>query len=256
MNSQELIALIRAASSQELEQLVLRYGHDPRVGVTRALAAAKRKAAQQLDETRRLDALYARLDAADPGTLIVGLDEVGRGALAGPLLVAAVALPARPRVLQLNDSKQLSASQREKLAAQISELALAIGISAVPPTEIDRIGMAAALRLAFTEALEKTDLDADLVLIDGHPLRIDAREKAIIGGDSLEASIAAASIVAKVRRDAMMSALAESYPQYELAANKGYASASHIAALQKYGASDIHRTSFLTSILSGQERLF
>jgi len=274
INSRELIAIIRAASADELQQLALRYGNDPRKGVQTALLSAERKHLLAQRESDRLDALYARLDtAADTSgiattvstqttttttttSVIVGIDEVGRGALAGPLMVAAVVLPARPRLEELDDSKRLTAKQRERLAARIREVATAFALARVEADEIDATGMAAALRKAMTSALTLLDLEPDLVLIDGNPLGIHPKELAIVGGDSLEAPIAAASVLAKVTRDAWMVENDATFPGYHLAANKGYASPAHISALQTKGPSDIHRKTFLTRVLHPQERLF
>jgi ribonuclease HII len=156
----------------------------------------------------------------------------------------------------LDDSKRLTARQREKLAAQIKEIATASAMASVEAPEIDQIGMAAALRVAVRSALDQLDLVFDQVLIDGLPLGVDPHELAIVGGDGLEAAIAAASILAKVTRDAWMIEADTAYPEYHLAANKGYASRQHIAALREFGPSEIHRKSFLFNILSTQETLF
>ncbi|MCL2632542.1 MAG: ribonuclease HII [Coriobacteriia bacterium] len=248
--------MIRAASGDELEQLVLRYGDDPRRGVQRALAAALHRSEELAVEQDRLDGLYGTIDAAASNAVIIGIDEVGRGAIAGPLYVAAVVLPPRPRLPGLDDSKRLSARQRQSLATMITDVAIAIGLSSVEASEIDRIGMSAALRLAISTALSHIELEPDLVLLDGNRLGIHPKERAIISGDSLEAPIAAASIIAKVTRDELMVEVARSHPEYSFESNKGYASPEHIAALQLHGATDMHRKSFLTNILSGQERLF
>ena len=192
-----------------------------------------------------------------PG-VCVGLDEVGRGALAGPLTVAAVALPQQPRVEGLDDSKKLSPKRREQLASQVAEVALGIGIAHIAPEDIDAAGMAASLRVAFARALRACEQDlaarggpahADAVLLDGNPLHIREGEVSVVGGDGRVACIAAASIVAKVTRDGLMRAYAEELPGYGWEGNKGYGTAAHIAAIKELGPSNLHRRSFLGNIL-------
>ena len=196
--------------------------------------------------------------------VIVGLDEVGRGSLAGPLTVAAVALPDEPRILGIDDSKKIPAARRSALAEQIREKAYGVGIAHVKPDEIDACGMSASLRVAFSRALDacRDDIaargienDVDSVLIDGNPIHIHANEKCIVKGDAKAACIAAASIVAKATRDALMEELDEVYPEYRFAKNKGYGTAEHIAAIKKNGPSAEHRMSFLGAILAEQQSL-
>lgn len=199
-----------------------------------------------------------------PEGIVVGIDEVGRGALAGPLVVACVALPDEPQIVGLDDSKKLSPKRREELATQIDELALGVGIAHVEPEEIDACGMAASLRVAMVRALTacKSDLavrgnddDIATVLIDGNPVHIHEGELCVVKGDGKIACIAAASIAAKVARDKLMCAYAQDYPAYGFESNKGYGSAAHIAALKEHGASSIHRRSFLGNILAEQQSL-
>lgn len=199
-----------------------------------------------------------------PRGIVVGIDEVGRGALAGPLMVACVALADDPQIIGIDDSKRLSPKRREELAARIRETALGIGVAAIDPADIDARGMAASLRLAMQDALAlcEGDLathghDAPIegVLIDGNPMHIHARETCVVKGDASIACIAAASIVAKVTRDGLMCELAKTHPVYDLAANKGYGSASHVQAIKEHGPSSIHRRSFLSKILADQQTL-
>lgn len=198
-----------------------------------------------------------------PG-IIVGIDEVGRGALAGPLTVAAVALPDEPQVVGIDDSKKLSPKRRETLAAQIREVALGVGICHIPPEEIDACGMAASLRVCMGRALAACERDiaargngsgADAVLVDGNPIHLHANEKTIVKGDGKAACIAAASIVAKVTRDALMVEYAQSFPAYHFDSNKGYGSAAHIEALRELGPCMLHRRSFLGNICNQQQSL-
>lgn len=196
--------------------------------------------------------------------VVVGIDEVGRGALAGPLTVAAVALPDDPQIVGIDDSKKLSPKRREQLADQIREHALGIGVCHIQPDEIDACGMAASLRVAMGRALAACEEDvrargngegADAVLIDGNPIHIHRNEVCIVKGDGKAACIAAASIVAKVTRDALMVELSEEFPPYGFERNKGYGAASHIAAIKSEGPGSCHRLSFLNNILDRQQRL-
>ncbi|MBQ6523732.1 MAG: ribonuclease HII, partial [Atopobiaceae bacterium] len=193
-------------------------------------------------------------ELAGPG-IALGVDEVGRGAIAGPLTVCAVALPSEPVIWGLNDSKQLTPQKREALAARIAEVALAIGIAHIEPASIDAVGMGSAIRMGMSQAIENAGIEPDAVLIDGNPVHVHPREKTLVKGDARVACIAAASIVAKVTRDAMMCAYAEDYPDYHLDACKGYGSAEHIEAVRALGCSPIHRVSFCGNFLE-TPRLF
>jgi ribonuclease HII len=206
------------------------------------------------DEQERTFILYEQQRQAGAAACVIGVDEVGRGSVAGPLTVAAVALPLEPPILGLNDSKKLSPAKREELALKIEEVALAIGVSHIEAPIIDRIGMAAALRAAMAQAIESCGLAPDLVLIDGNPMRVHPKERCIVKGDASVACIAAASIVAKVRRDTLMVASESEFPGYGFASNKGYASADHIAAIRERGLSPLHRATFCENFL--QQKLF
>ena len=187
-----------------------------------------------------------------PG-VVVGLDEVGRGPLAGPLTVAAVVLPDEPQIEGLDDSKKLSPKRREELAARIEQAASAIGLCHIEPARIDADGMAMCLKAAFADALLQCGIEPDAVLVDGNPLHIHPKEQNVVKGDGKVACIAAASIYAKVARDALMVELAERYPAYGFERNKGYGTAEHIAAIREVGPSPVHRMSFLGNILSQRE---
>ena len=257
---EEVVRMLQAADADELAVLERTLAADTRKGVKRALAVARRRVADEQAEQARIDALYAfeeRLGAEKPDEPIVGLDEVGRGAIAGPLAVGAVVLPRSPHIAGLNDSKQLSPSQRETIAEQVRTCALAWAVEYVPAHVIDRIGISAALRQAFSGALvkiEQTGIVPGTVLVDGNPLHIDKREINVVKGDAKCASIAAASIVAKVERDALMVQMAREYPGYDFDKSKGYGSAAHIEAVKELGLSAVHRASFCRSFM--QETLF
>ncbi|MDR1185241.1 MAG: ribonuclease HII [Coriobacteriales bacterium] len=203
---------------------------------------------------KRVSALYEQQRQAGAAACVIGVDEVGRGSVAGPLTVGAVALPLEPLILGLDDSKRLSSSRREELAQQIHETALAVGISHIEPAVIDDIGMAASLRTAMTQAIEACQLEPDLVLIDGNPMRVHHKERCVVKGDSTIACIAAASIIAKVCRDALMVEADAVFPGYGLASNKGYASEEHIQAIREQGLTSLHRATFCRRFL--QQQLF
>ena len=253
--AREVAAALRDAAPEEARELCERYADDPRRQVASAVAAARRRLAREDAERERVRGMYALArELGGPG-LVLGVDEVGRGAVAGPLTVAAVALPDEPVVWGVNDSKQLRPARREELAARIREVALAVGVAHVPAAEIDRMGMAAALRQAMAAAIADAGVEPDAVLIDGNPVHVHPRETCIVKGDARVAPIAAASIVAKVTRDTLMAGLDEEYPGYHLAECKGYASAEHVAAIRELGLSPIHRASFCGNFVE-QARLF
>lgn len=178
-------------------------------------------------------------------TCVAGVDEVGRGPLAGPVVAAAVILdPARP-IEGLRDSKQLSAARREELAAKVRERALAWAIGACSPAEIDAINILQAAMLAMRRAVEALSVPPEFVRVDGNrcpELRVPS--EAIVGGDDCVPCISAASIIAKVHRDAEMVRLHEQYPVYGFHRHKGYSTPEHLAALEAHGPSPVHRRSF------------
>ncbi len=255
LSVKEVQALVAQAADDELPKLARQLRDDERAGVRRALATALRQAAKRQQEAERLEGMYAfeeGLASACGASVLVGLDEVGRGPLAGPLAVGAVVLPRHPRIARLNDSKQVAPAVREELAQQIKEEAAAWAVAYVEPAEIDAVGMTASLRKAFRAALAAVEEQAagiGLVLVDGNPLGIDCRERNVVKGDGKCASIAAASIVAKVERDRLMERYDELYPEYGFASNKGYGSAAHEQAIRDFGLSPVHRASFCSRIL-------
>ena len=182
--------------------------------------------------------------------LPAGADEVGRGPLAGPVVAACVVLPPEPLIARVNDSKKLSPARREALHALIKEQALAFGLGWVSEVEIDQINILNATKKAFRLAYEAMNAPCTDVLIDALAgLEIPAAQHSIIHGDALCYLIAAASILAKVERDAYMVRMDEVYPQYGFARNKGYGTAEHIAALRAFGPCPLHRRSFIKGIL-------
>lgn len=248
MTVNEIRDLLAHADMQEFLALESALAADSRKGVAAALDVCRRRLAAETAERERIDALYA-FDAKH-GACVIGLDEVGRGAVAGPLAVGAVVLPADPHISLLNDSKQLSAAQRESVASEIRNIARAWTVFYVEAEDIDRYGMSSCLRKAFSGALsaiEATGITPDCVLIDGNPLGLDEREVNVIKGDATSAAIAAASIVAKVARDGLMCDYAQEYPGYGFDSHKGYGSEGHIQAICNLGLTPIHRESFCRS---------
>jgi ribonuclease HII len=175
---------------------------------------------------------------------VAGVDEVGRGSLFGPVVAAAVILDPAHRIRGLRDSKLLAAERREELALIIRERAIAWAIAAVDSARIDQINIYQASRLAMLRAVRQLAPAAGHLLVDAVRLDCELPQQPIIHGDALSASIAAASIVAKVERDRMISAWDPVFPMYGLASNKGYCTARHLAALREYGPSPLHRQSF------------
>lgn len=249
ITAREIAATLSDAPLEEARALVERYSEDPRKQVARAVEATRRRIEREQAERDRVRGMYSAMRELGGGGVVLGVDEVGRGALAGPLTVAAVALPDDPVVWGLDDSKRLSPARRESLAALVADVALAIGIAHVEPASIDAVGMAVALRQAMARAIADAGVEPDAVLIDGNPVHVHPRETCVVKGDARVACIAAASIVAKVTRDALMVALDEEYPGYHLAESKGYGSAEHVAAIRARGCSPVHRVSFCGNFL-------
>ena len=207
---------------------------DTRKGVRQAVEVARRRLEAEAAEAERLASMYAferQLAAERGGRVILGLDEVGRGPLAGPLAVGGVVL-GEEVIAGLNDSKQVRPEDREAIADAVRERA----------------------RAWTVQYVEAAGVAVDVVLLDGNPLRLDEREVSVVKGDGKCASIAAASIVAKVARDGLMEAYDAEYPGYGFAGNKGYGSEGHLAAIRERGLTPIHRRSFCTSFT--QESLF
>lgn len=258
---QNIKALFAQAREDQIPDLMKRYADDERRGVQAALQSAQKRLERERREQERLSGLYSfeqSLAGTRGGGIIVGIDEVGRGPLAGPLAAGAVVLdPAAKPIAGLNDSKKLTAAKREVVAEKVREQSLAWAVCYVEPQQIDEMGIARALRLAFTRALasiEEQGVKVDVVLLDGNPVGFDPREINVVKGDGKCASIAAASIIAKVERDHLMEQLDLEHPGYGFASNKGYGSEAHIHALRTLGLSTVHRKSFCTNIL--QDPLF
>ena len=200
------------------------------------------KELQRLAELSKIDKTYWD----QPGVILAGMDEVGRGPLAGPVVVGCVVMPPEPLLPYVNDSKKLSEKLRETLYDQILATSLAHATAWIDPETIDEINILEATKRGFKEAFAKIGVPVTDVLIDAlRGLDIPARQHPLIHGDALTYSIGAASILAKVARDRYMIEQDALYPQYGFARNKGYGTAEHIAALKAYGPCPIHRKSFI-----------
>ncbi|MBI4278023.1 MAG: ribonuclease HII [Armatimonadetes bacterium] len=228
--------------------LLRRLSRDPRAGV-RALAAHwRRRLAQDRTEWERLDALLAleREKMAQGLRRVAGLDEAGRGPLAGPVVAATVVLRAEAIPRGLDDSKRLPATRREQLYDEIMVSGAQVGVGIAEVEEIDRYNILGACRVAWGRALAGMGDAPDFLVIDGRDdLAVAIPHLALIDADARVACVAAASIVAKVTRDRLMLALHDRYPHYGFADHKGYGTRSHWAAIEKHGPSPVHRRSFL-----------
>ncbi len=186
--------------------------------------------------------------------LLAGVDEVGRGPLAGPVVAAAVVFENGTNITGINDSKKLTEKRREELNEIIKTKALSFGFGIIEHYEIDEINILQATLKAMKIAVENLKIKPDIILIDGNKsFNTKTETKTIIKGDSKSFSIAAASILAKVKRDSMMKKEAEKYPQYYWEKNKGYGTKQHIEAIKKYGITPLHRKTFLNKILFGKD---
>lgn len=207
------------------------------------LRKQKEKLAKEIARTEEMS-IYERKYADFQA--ICGIDEVGRGPFAGPVVAAAVILPKDNQILYLNDSKKLTEKKREALYDEIMEKAVAVGIGLVSPQRIDEINILQATYEAMREAIAKLPVKPDLLLNDAVTIpEVDIKQVPIIKGDAKSVSIAAASIIAKVTRDRLMVEYDEVLPGYDFASNKGYGTKAHIEGLQKYGPTPIHRMTFI-----------
>lgn len=244
----------KAEDAGRLEELIRIHAEDERAGVRKQAerAAGYLRALEQ--EKARTESLkqYEKEYAAKGFCAICGIDEVGRGPLAGPVVAGAVILPEDCHILYLNDSKALTAKKREELHDIILREAAYVGIGYASPERIDEINILQATYEAMRDAVAKLGIEPDLLLNDAVTIPgLSMRQVPIIKGDAKSVSIAAASIVAKVTRDRLMEEYDKVFPGYGFAANKGYGSAAHIEALKKIGPSPIHRRSFIGHFVEG-----
>lgn len=239
----------QAASAEELPELIEQYKSDERSGVMRLVEAARKKLAALEKEKQRIEGLRVYEEQYREYDFICGIDEVGRGPLAGPVVAGAVILPRGCRILYVNDSKQLSEKKREELYDVILEKAVSSAVGYASSERIDEINILQATYEAMREAVGKLDPEPDILLNDAVTIPgIATRQIPIIKGDAKSITIGAASIIAKVTRDRLMREYDKVYPKYGFAENKGYGSAAHIAALKAYGPTPIHRRSFIKNL--------
>lgn len=235
------------ASIQRLDDpLLTELEQDSRSGVIQAIAKRKREIQKRLDEDERLEAMlaYEKECYARGMELIAGVDEVGRGPLAGPVVAAAVILPKACKIPGLNDSKKIPKSKHKEIYEVVLQNAIAIGIGVKDNHVIDQVNIYEATKLAMMEAIGQLEPQPQHLLIDAMKLDLPIPQTSIIKGDANSLSIAAASIVAKVTRDQMMEEFDREYPGYDFAQNAGYGTAKHLAGLDKLGVTPIHRRSF------------
>ena len=236
---------------EELEEHIGFYREDERKGVQSFLKTQEKKLEQYREELARLETISRYEKEYDGYGYVCGIDEVGRGPLAGPVVAGAVILPKDCRILYINDSKKLSAKKREELFDEIQKQAVAIGIGLVPHDRIDEINILQATYEAMRMAIANLKVKPGVLLNDAVTIPgVDIPQVPIIKGDAKSISIGAASIMAKVYRDRMMIEYDKMYPGYGFASNKGYGSKEHMESLQKIGPSPIHRQSFIKGICS------
>ena len=237
---------LEEAGIEELESIMTDYVDDDRSGVINLLKKSKKRIDDYNRELARIDALKEYERKFSDCDYIAGIDEVGRGPLAGPVVAGVVILPKNCNILYINDSKKLSEKKREELYDIITKEALAFATAVVSPQRIDEVNILNATYEAMREAIGKLKIKPDILLNDAVNIPgVDIKQVPIIKGDAKSISIGAASIIAKVTRDRMMVEYDKLYPEYDFASNKGYGSAKHIEALKKHGKCPIHRDSFI-----------
>lgn len=247
----EIKAEYQAASVEMLPLFIEEHQMDERAGVAALVKKASMTLQRFHEERLRTEKMKQFENKYNACQAICGIDEVGRGPLAGPVVAGAVILPKDCEILYLNDSKQLTEKKREELYTVIMEKAVAVGLGFVSPQRIDEINILQATYEAMRQAIQKLAVKPDILLNDAVTIPlVDIKQVPIIKGDAKSISIAAASIVAKVTRDRLMVEYDRKYPQYGFAANKGYGAAAHIEALKQYGPTPIHRKTFITHFYS------
>lgn len=241
---------LEAADGLQREELLQFYREDTRSGVISLIRRYDKEKEKLEKEKQRMEQMMVYERKYNHVGYICGIDEVGRGPLAGPVVAGAVILPENCDILWINDSKQLSEKKREELYDIIMEKAVAVGIGYASPARIDEINILQATYEAMREAVSKLSVRPQLLLNDAVTIPgIELPQVPIIKGDAKSASIAAASIIAKVTRDRLMVEYDKIMPEYGFASNKGYGAQVHIEALKKYGPSPIHRASFIKNFV-------
>ena len=226
--------------------LFLEFEKDTRSGVQKEINKRKKAIQAELDEDHRLESMlsYEKELYKQGLTLIAGIDEVGRGPLAGPVVAAAVILPKNCKIRGLNDSKKIPKKKHLEIFQTVQEQALAIGVGIIDNQVIDQVNIYEATKIAMKEAISQLSPQPEHLLIDAMKLELPISQTSIIKGDANSLSIAAASIVAKVTRDELMKEYDQQFPGYDFMTNAGYGTAKHLEGLEKLGVTPIHRTSF------------
>lgn len=246
----EITAEYKNLKESEYQAFIAEYSSDERSSVVKQVATLKKRLEAIEKEKERMKVMFSFEREYSDYEYICGIDEVGRGPLAGPVVAGAVILPKDCDLLYLNDSKKLTENKREELYDKIMESAVSAAIGYGSPERIDEINILQADYEAMKEAIGKLTVKPTLLLNDAVTLPdMDIKQVPIIKGDAKSASIAAASIIAKVTRDRMMVEYAKIFPEYGFDSNKGYGSAAHIEALKKYGPCPIHRRSFIKNFV-------
>lgn len=246
----EIKEILKNTDVTALSEFIKHYNTDERSGVKKLVLKAEKEIEAYNKEVARTENLKFFENKYSDYNYICGIDEVGRGPLAGPVVAGAVILPKDCDILYINDSKKLTASKREELFQIITEKAVSAKTALVSPQYIDKVNILQATYEAMRKAIATLDVQPDILLNDAVniPL-VNIKQVPIIKGDAKSISIGAASIIAKVTRDAMMVEYDKIYPEYDFASNKGYGSAKHIEALKKYGPCPIHRRSFIHNFI-------
>ena len=250
MKIEEIKKILENTKEAELAEKLKEFRGDERQGVLRLVLQYEKKVEKYNEELNRIENMRAYEKKYHTAKYICGIDEVGRGPLAGPVVTCAVILPKDCKILYVNDSKKLSEKKREELYSIIMEQALDVSIGIEAPEVIDNINILQATYSAMRKSIEGLKYKPDIILVDAVTIPgIPYKQEPIIKGDAKSISIAAASIVAKVTRDRMMAEYDKLYPEYDFASNKGYGTEKHIQALKEKGASPIHRKSFIANFV-------
>lgn len=246
----EISEIYKQADVESLPAFISEFENDDRNGVQNLVKKAKKRLLDLEKEKARMYEMFSYERKYEEYQYICGVDEVGCGPLAGPVVSAAVILPKDCDILYLNDSKKLTENKREEIFDEIIKKAVSVGIGFASPERIDEINIRQADFEAMRMALSKLSIEPDFIMVDGYPIGgIDKKQISIVKGDAKSASIAAASIIAKVTRDRLMSDYDKVFPGYGFASNKGYGSAEHIQAIKELGPTPIHRKSFIKNFV-------
>ena len=250
----ELLATVKDLDSP----IILDFEKDNRSGVQKEISKRKKAIQAELDEDLRLEFMlsYEKELYKQGLTLIAGVDEVGRGPLAGPVVAAAVILPKNCKIRGLNDSKKIPKKKHLEIFQAVQDQALSIGIGIMDNQVIDQVNIYEATKLAMKEAISQLSLQPQHLLIDAMKLDLPISQTSIIKGDANSLSIAAASIIAKVTRDELMKDYDSQFPGYDFSANAGYGTARHLEGIEKQGITPIHRLSFepIKSMVSSKQK--